>query len=208
MPVKDESYATRSSLLSRLKDWADADGWQEFNAIYGPLIFRFALKAGCTESEAQEVVQETLVAAARHLPAFQYDPAVCAFKTWLLNLSHWRVQDQLRKRLPSAVSKVDEEPDQRTATIERIPDPKGNHLQRIWDQEWKALMLETAVANIKLKVPPKQWQIFDLYVLKGEAPRQVAQLLSVSIGRVYLIKHRVGGVLKKELTRLNRETGV
>src|SRR5262245_13163480 len=120
MPANDESYATRSSLLNRLRNWDDEESWEQFNALYGQLIFRFALKAGCNESEAQEVVQETLVAAARHLPTFHYDPTVCAFKTWLLNLSHWRVKDQLRKRLPSAVrSRVDGELNQRTATVER-----------------------------------------------------------------------------------------
>src|SRR5881397_2638155 len=95
---KDASYPTRPSLLVRLKDTEDQQSWQEFNDLYGKLIFGFAIKAGLTETEAQEVVQETLIAAAKNLPEFRYDPKVCSFKTWLLNLSHWRVQDQLRKR--------------------------------------------------------------------------------------------------------------
>src|SRR5215470_10577978 len=96
--VKDDSYPTRPSLLQRLKDPQDNRSWQEFNDIYGRLIFGFSLKAGLTEDEAQEVVQETLIAVARNLPEFRYDPKLCSFKTWLLNLSNWRVQDQLRKR--------------------------------------------------------------------------------------------------------------
>jgi RNA polymerase sigma-70 factor (ECF subfamily) len=98
MKPHDDSHPTRPSLLRRLKDTGDEQSWQEFNDLYGKLIFGFALKAGLTETEAQEVVQETLIAAAKNLPEFRYDPKVCAFKTWLLNLSHWRVKDQLRKR--------------------------------------------------------------------------------------------------------------
>jgi DNA-directed RNA polymerase specialized sigma24 family protein len=96
--AKDDSYPTRPSLLHRLKDTQDHQSWREFNDIYGKLIRGFAIKAGLTEDEADEVVQETLIAAAKHVPEFRYDPKVCSFKTWLLNLSNWRVQDQLRKR--------------------------------------------------------------------------------------------------------------
>ena len=100
---QDDSYPTRSSLLRRVKDTQDHQSWQEFSDIYSRLILGFALKAGLTEDEAQEVVQETLIGAAKHLPGYRYDPKVCSFKTWLLNLSNWRVQDQLRKRqVPSA----------------------------------------------------------------------------------------------------------
>lgn len=54
------------------------------------MIEGFALKAGLREDEAEEVVQETAISVAKHLPGFLYHPKVCAFKTWLLNLSTWR----------------------------------------------------------------------------------------------------------------------
>jgi len=73
----DDSYPTRPSLLVRLKDTGDQQSWQEFNDLYRKLIFGFAIKAGLTETEAQEVVQETLIAAAKNLPEFRYDPTVC-----------------------------------------------------------------------------------------------------------------------------------
>ena len=42
---KDDSYPTRPSLLNRLKDTEDQPSWQEFNDLYGKLIFGFAIKA-------------------------------------------------------------------------------------------------------------------------------------------------------------------
>ena len=36
----------------------------------------FAIQAGLTDTEADEVVQETAIAMARHLPEFRYDPKV------------------------------------------------------------------------------------------------------------------------------------
>jgi RNA polymerase sigma factor (sigma-70 family) len=199
----DDSYPTRPSLLARLKDTDDQESWQEFNDLYGKLIFGFAIKAGLTESEAQEVVQETLVAAAKNLPAFRYDPKVCSFKTWLLNLSHWRVQDQLRKRVPAASANHPKAPEtDRTATIERVPDPDGIELEKIWDREWQTVLLEAVLERVKRKVDHKQWQIFDLYALKEWSPRDVAQAFGVSAARVYLVKHRISAMLKRERKRL------
>ena len=64
---------TRSSLLSRLKQWDDSEGWREFFDTYGRVIHGLAIKAGLRRSEAEEVVQETMVAVAKQMPSFCYD---------------------------------------------------------------------------------------------------------------------------------------
>ncbi len=207
---KDDSYPTRPSLLQRVRNTQDQESWREFHDIYRKLIFGFAIKAGLTEGEAEEVVQETLIAAAKHLPEFRYDPKVCSFKTWLLNLSNWRVQDQLRRRQapsprhagPARYDSADDA--SRTSTINRIPDPGGLELDALWDKEWHAALLDAALAKVKPQVDLKQWQIFDLYVLKEWSVKEVARALGVSAGRVYLAKHRVSVLVKKELKKLER----
>jgi RNA polymerase sigma-70 factor (ECF subfamily) len=205
---KEDSYQTRSSLLHRLKDTEDQQSWQEFNDIYRKLILGFAMKAGLTQDEAQEVVQETLIGAARHLPEFHYDPKVCSFKTWLLNLSAWRVKDQFRKRQapgapgPARADATDDS--SRTATVERVPDPAGNQLEAIWDQEWRTTLLEAAQAQVKTQVDARQWQIFDLYALKQWPVRDVVKALGISAGQVYLARHRISQLLKKALKGLER----
>lgn len=204
---KDDSYPTRPTLLQRVKDTHDEKGWQEFHDIYAKLILGFAIKAGLTQDEAQEVVQETLIAAVKHLPDFRYDPKVCSFKTWLLNLSNWRVQDQLRKRQdPSAPRAHEDSPgdDSRTATINRIADPTGIELEALWDKEWRLTLMDAALARVKPQIDLKHWQIFDLYVLKEWSVKEVAKALGVTSGHVYLVKHRVSALMKRELARLER----
>ncbi len=197
---RDDSYATRPSLLERLKNREDQQSWEEFNRLYRKLILGFAIKAGLTESEAEEVAQETLIAAAKNLAEFRYDPKVCSFKTWVLNLSKWRVTDQFRKRLPVAPrSPSSDEATARTATIDRFADPGRLPLEEIWDQDWRTTLVEAACARIKPQVDPKEWQMFDLYALKGWSARETAKAAGVSIGRVYLAKHRIGRLLKKEM---------
>ena len=82
-PDEPSSIQTRPSLLNRLKSGDDAESWQAFYRIYGKLVRDFSIQAGLTDTEADEVVQETAIATARHLPEYRYDPKVCRFKTWL-----------------------------------------------------------------------------------------------------------------------------
>jgi RNA polymerase sigma factor (sigma-70 family) len=136
---------------------------------------------------------------------------VCLFNTWLLNLSHWRVQDQLRKRQAPAAPRPghparDDLSDAgtRTETIARVPDPERTDLEALWEKEWHTTLLEAALAKVKPKVDLKQWQVFDLYVLKEWSVKEVTKALGISSGRVYLVKHRVSAQVKKELKRLER----
>lgn len=206
----DDSYPTRSSLLRRVKDTGDQRSWNEFSELYGKLIFRFAIKNGLTEDEADEVVQETLIGMAKHLPNFRYDPKVCAFKTWLLNLSRWRIRNQLRqRRAPSApglqkAHRSAEEDATSTSAIERIPQPASAEFEALWDKEWRATLMDTALARVKPQCSVKQWQIFDLHVLREWSVREVTGTLGISAGRVYLARHRISALLRKELKRLER----
>lgn len=203
----DRSLATRESLLHRLKDCQDHASWQVFYDSYRELIWRFALKAGCTEAEAEDVVQETVISVARNLPQFEYNPDKCAFKTWLLNLTVWRIRDQLRKRRSVSAQLAESMGDDATSgtdMIERIADPTVG-LDALWEAEWRQAITEAAMLRVKERANPKDCQMFDLYVLRGWPPREVARTLRVSIARVYLAKHRVGPLLRKEIMSLERQ---
>ena len=94
---------TRRSLLSRLRDLGDQESWSDFFHSYWRLIYEVALKAGLSDADAQEVVQETVISVAKQMPGFKYDRAKGSFKNWLQNTTRWRIQDQLRKRPRGAV---------------------------------------------------------------------------------------------------------
>ena len=102
----DEPIPTRASLLSRLRDLKDDASWSEFNRTYRGLIFGVARRAGLTETEAQEVVQDTLLAVAKKMPTFHYRPGADSFKGWLLQLTRWRINDQPRRRARVALARI------------------------------------------------------------------------------------------------------
>ncbi len=196
----ENMFPTRRSLLSRLRRWDDEESWNEFFRAYWKLIYGVAIKAGLADSEAQDVVQDTIIAVARQLPRFKYDPALGSFKDWLFLITRRRIADHLRREY-RRVRTVDAgaEATSQTSLLERLPDSTTPKLEELWDQEWKGHLLARALQRVKRQIDPKHFQIFDAYVLKGWPVADVTKSFAVSSGQVYLIKHRVSALLEKEL---------
>ena len=206
------SPQTRLSLLSRIKDWDDRDGWQQFYDTYSHLIFGVALSAGLNHEEAEEVLQETVLTVAKKLradtgqePAFKYDPAKGSFKSFLFHTTRWKITDQFRKRVP-----LDRKPTRRdirtnrTPTEARIPDP-NNDFEAKFDQDYRQTIQEAALERVKHTVKAKHYQVYDLYVLKQWPVAKVAQVLGLNAGQIFVAKHRILALMKKEVQRLQKE---
>jgi RNA polymerase sigma-70 factor (ECF subfamily) len=200
-----ELIPTRLSLLTRLKDWNDQESWKAFFDTYWRLIYRAAVKAGLNDSEAQEVVQETVISVSKSMPEFEYDQEKGSFKGWLLRLTSWRVSDQLRKRQrDNRFRRSEARTSTGTATIDRLPDPALG-LDSSWDDDWEKNLVDAAIERVKRRVDAKHYQAFDLYVFKEWPVARVARALKMSRGRVYVIKHRISALIKKEIASLRRK---
>jgi RNA polymerase sigma-70 factor (ECF subfamily) len=203
---QDQFLPTRRSLLTRLKSWDDQEGWRVFFDTYWKLIYGVARKAGLTETEAQDVVQETVLSVAKQMQGFRYDPAIGSFKSWLLLITRRRIADFLRRRYRDALqTRAPDESEELDRRMETLADPAVTVLESIWEEEWRANLIEAAVDRVRRKVDPLQFQLFDCYVLKQWTPSDVTRALGVSVGQVYLAKHRVGSLIRKEIERLERE---
>ena len=202
-PAYEDTLATRASLLGRLKNWEDSHSWEEFAQMYSRLIRAVAIKAGLTEAEAKDVEQETLLSVAKKIHEFESNPERGTFKGWLLNLTRWRIMDQLRRRPPAAASGSFCSENTRTATptVERVPAP--DNIEAEWEIEWKRNIMETALARIGRKVKAKHLQIFDLYSRRRWRAAKVARELGVTMVQVYLVNHRLTKLLRKEIAYLD-----
>lgn len=199
----EDPDATRSSLVNRLHNWNDHGGWQDFFDRYWKLIYAVAIKAGLSDAEAQDVVQETVVAVAKQMREGGYDRDKSSFKNWLCLITRRRIIDHFRRRTPVMKRSLSASDDtSRTGTVARVPDPASLELEAVWDEEWRKNLADAAIERVKDLVSPKQFQIFDLYVLKDLPVREVTKLLKVNTAQVYLARHRVSALVKKEVARL------
>ena len=158
-----DSLPTRQSLLSRLRDLNDSDSWQTFFDRYWKLIYNVARKSGLSDDQAQDVVQETVIVVARKIPEFRYDPSKGSFKQWLLLITRRRIHDHLRRfyRLQSVERKL-----QDTGLIERgttsRATPPDAAIDAAWEEEWRETVIQAALARVRQRVNPKQYQVFPL----------------------------------------------
>ena len=202
-----ELIPTRASLINRLKDLEDQSGWQEFFDTYWKLVYGVARKAGLSDAEAQDVVQEVMASVAKDMPTFKFDPARGSFKSWLLIKTRWKIVSQFREREPRArMEGVDDSNGTQSDPIQRLADPASLVPDAIWETEWQESLFAAAFANVKPKLDPEKSQIFDFYAMKGWKAEKVSTIFRVPIEHVYMVKHRVTESIEAEVRRLERET--
>ena len=195
---------TRRSLLSRLKDWEQKDAWREFFNTYWRLIYDVARKAGLDDQHAQDAVQETMISVSAEMPGFRYDPKLGSFKSWLRTLTRRRIADQLRKRyVRRELDHVDAAMTQIQEEIESARD-ETPVLNALWDDQWRTALMDAAMGRVKRSVKASHFQLFELTVLKNCPLGDVAKALGISTAMAYVIRHRIGRLLKKEVEHLQR----
>ena len=190
----------------RLGDWKDQRSWDEFYRTYWRLIYSVAIKAGLREDEAWDVVQETVLTIAKQSLKNTYDPERGSFKMWLWNVTRWRINDQFRMRgkSPMTTNGTDETKSTREP-VENVPDTSDNNFTEIWEREWQQNIMKAALERVKVRVSPRQFQIFDYNVLQGLSATEVRKRLGVSMAQVYLAKHRVGTILKNKIAYIREQ---
>ena len=187
---KEDTLPTRASLLARLRDLTADESWREFFELYWKLIYNAARRHGLDDFGAQDVVQETMLALTKSLKNFNYDPGKGSFKGWLQRETYWRVADHLR----------------RIHEFEQLEEageiPAECEFSAFWEREWKENLVSAAIDRAKLKVRPRQFQIYSYCVLQQNGPRKTAQVFQVSGPQIYLTNHRVGRVIAAELSKI------
>jgi len=206
-PPADDFLPTRSSLLSRLKNASDAVSWQSFVDNYGRLIFQVCLRAGLQRQEAEEIVQETVTAVAQQMPKFSYDRSKGSFKGWLARVTRNHIADFLTKKSREAARRVElpEAQAEALAAGREISAGASHDMDAVWESEWRQHLLDRALRRVQETVTARSIQIFQLSTVQGWSIEEIAASLCISRARIYLARHRVGRLVKKEIEALRKE---
>jgi RNA polymerase sigma factor (sigma-70 family) len=203
----NDSLLTRRTLLSRLRNLDDQESWRTFFDLYWRLLYNVARKSGLDDADAQEIVQDTVIAVARKMPEFRYDPARGTFRQWLLRITRRRIIDHLRRiyrqspKAEVALESLDEDEEYATAAI----DENASAIEAAWNEEWEKSTFDAALACVRTSINPRHFQVFDYCVLKEWPASKVAATLGLNAAQVYLAKHRVAQAMKRAVRRINKE---
>jgi RNA polymerase sigma factor (sigma-70 family) len=203
----DDSLLTRRTLLSRLRNLDDQESWRTFFDLYWRLLYNVARKSGLDDVGAQEIVQETVIAVARQMPEFRYDPTRGTFRQWLLRITRRRIIDHLRRvyRQPPRAEVAPESLDEDERHAAAVTDQSASAIDAAWDEEWEKSTFDAALAQVRTAINPRHFQVFDYCVLKEWPASKVAATLGLNAAQVYLAKHRVAQAMKRAVRRINDE---
>ncbi len=77
---------TSESMLLRVRDPQDQSAWDRFDALYRPVVYRVARRAGWQHSDAEDLTQRVMVSVAKAIPDWQRDPNKVAFEAGCIRL--------------------------------------------------------------------------------------------------------------------------
>jgi RNA polymerase sigma-70 factor (ECF subfamily) len=182
--------STPVSLLERLRRADDGAAWSEFVRLYTPLLYVWARRAGLSEADTADLLQDVFTTLLREMPRFEHEPGK-SFRAWMrtILLNRWRTLQ--RRRSPRSVPA--EQLDAMPGPAD--PDPPG-------EAEERRELVHRSLALIERDFAPATWQAFRQAVVLGRAPAEVAAELGVTVNAVYLARARVLRRLREQLAGL------
>jgi RNA polymerase sigma factor (sigma-70 family) len=186
---------TSPTLLGKLRNQpTDAAAWQEFVRRYRPGILSFCLTS-LQPADAEDVTQTVLTKLLVKMREFHYDPTK-SFRAWLKTVTRHVLCDFLNERRPdqgsgdSAAVRLLANAEAREELVKR--------LESAFDQE----VLEQALQRVRPRVPPQQWDAFQLTVLEGLSGAEAAARLGMQVATVYTAKSKVQKRVREEILHL------
>ncbi len=183
---------TRASLILRIRDRRDATAWREFDAIYRPMLYRFATMRGLDHAGAEDVVQHCMIAIQEHIVRFDYDPKKGRFKGWLKTMVNNRVRNLLRDRHEQPAESQDFKRDQ-----QREQSPED-----VFEKLWVDEHLKHCLRLVREEVEPATFTAFQRYVIEEQPVEKVCEELEMTANQVYKIKWRVTQKLGERMKEL------
>jgi RNA polymerase sigma-70 factor (ECF subfamily) len=150
-------------------------------------VFHIAAQSLGSDS-VEDIVQDVFLSV--WSKAASFDPRRGAFRPWLLQITHYRILNELRsrRRRPPLDPAVDDE------ALDALPGASGEPAEAVW-RSYRSEAVRAAVE----KLPPRQRQALSLAFFEDLSHDQVAAVLNLPLGTV---KSRIRAALQKLRFRL------
>jgi len=185
---------TSLSLLNRLRRSPESESWDRLVDLYAPLIRAWLRKYDVQDSDADDLVQEVLLAVSKDLSKFEHGGQPGAFRGWLKAILVNRLRKFWRSRDHRPQAGGDSDIDARLAQLD---DPSSD-LSLIWNREHDQYVLRQLLALAEPHFAPNTWTAFCRVALDGAKPDVVAEEMGISRNAVVIAKCRVLSRLRQE----------
>lgn len=180
--MSSEIPVTRASLLVRLKSGADQAAWDEFVAIYEPLVVRIATQKGLQAADASDMAQEVMARAAARIGEWEVNPARGTLRGWLSTVARNLIVDFIRQRIRQPAQLTDSV----LATRQEIVEA-----DELYTLEERRQIFRWAAAGARQQVSESTWQAFWMAAIENLPVADTAARLGISPGAVYIARSRM-----------------
>jgi RNA polymerase sigma-70 factor, ECF subfamily len=193
--------ATRASLILRLQDAADVAAWDEFAAIYGPVVYRVATRRGFQAADAENLVQEVFLAVANSVSPWLERNDRGRFRPWLLRIARNAAVDMLTERATRPLGRDGSAGEQLLANLS-----DGGELSSQLDWEYERTVFRWAAEQVRGVVEAHTWEAFWLTSVDGLTVDEAAARLQTRPGNIYFARSRVMTRLKDLVQQYGDQT--
>ena len=165
---------------------APIESAEKWLALYGDALFQFALNRTGDNEVAEDLVQETLLAAFERHDTFRRQAST---STWLFAILRRKIADYFRG-LGRSMSGIANE-------TSEMDTPRGG---RSWDDDPAKICqnaeFRTTFENCLEKLPDKLADVFVLREMNQYAPREIRELLGINATTLSMRLHRCRQALR------------
>jgi len=185
--------STHKSLLERVQNGEEI-AWREFYGRYAPVIRFVGSLYHFNEFECGDLVQNVMLKFFDSRKKFVYREKQTKFRTWFAAVIRSQAVDYIRK---AGRGRADPLP------ADDSQDPFAEEFLR----EWRKVMLDEAMDELRVRVDPLTFQAFELYGMQNRPAAEVAGLLHLNRDQLYVAKSRCLKILREIVARKNRFDG-
>jgi RNA polymerase sigma-70 factor (ECF subfamily) len=189
---------TSISLLDRARVNPNDGSWDRLADVYSTLLRTWLARFGVQHADADDLIQETLLAVSVDLAKFQHSGRPGAFRGWLRSILVNRVRNFWRsaKYRPAAAGGTSW-----AERLERLVDDNSD-ASREWNLEHDRHVMAQLLEQVRPRFEPKTWEAFRRQVFDGQRADAVAAELGMSLNSVYVARSRVLSTLRREAAGL------
>ncbi|MDX1930040.1 MAG: sigma-70 family RNA polymerase sigma factor [Pirellulaceae bacterium] len=183
---------TRASLILRLQDAEDIAAWDEFSAIYAPVVFNVARSRGFQTADAENLVQEVFMAVANSISAWLQRVDRGSFRAWLLRIARNAAVDMITQRATRSLGRDGSEAQLLLANL-----AAPSELSDALDLHYERTVFQWATERVRESVAEHTWQAFWLTSIGELSVEAAAVQLNTRPGNIYFARSRVMARIKE-----------
>ena len=186
---------TRNSLIVRLRQPENQEAWREFASLYEPLIYRLAARKGMQHADAQDLLQDVLIAVSKGIDRFEIGEDKGRFRGWLFRISRNLIVNAIEKRQRIVIGNGDSEIC-RQLSQQPVLNPEEHSAYLL---EFRRELFHWAARKIRPEFQASTWSLFWRTSVNNEVISDVANELGLSTGAAYAARCRILARLRKTI---------